>query len=56
LLARLLDKSQYGSEGPATGRTDTGGFVWFSAVSKQVLTWFSRSKLPLLTPHAGLLI
>jgi len=40
LDAGLLARSQY-SEGPATGRLDTG-FSWFPFVYKQMLRWFAR--------------
>ena len=40
LDAGLLARSQY-SEGPATGRLDTG-FSWFPCVYKQILRWFPR--------------
>jgi len=40
LDAGLLARSQY-SEGPATGRLDTG-FSWFPCAQKQMLRWFPR--------------
>jgi hypothetical protein len=44
LDAGLLARSQY-SEGPGTGRLDTG-FSWFPCVYKRMLRWFPRSQVP----------
>jgi hypothetical protein len=40
----LLAKSQFHPEGPATGQLDQG-FLWFSLVPEQMLSWYPNSTL-----------
>jgi hypothetical protein len=40
-------------EGPATGHLDQG-FLWFSSILQQMLSWYPDSELPLRASHAAL--
>jgi hypothetical protein len=47
--AGLLARSQFASEGPATGQLDQG-FPWFSSVPEQMLSWYPNSTLHCILP------
>jgi hypothetical protein len=53
LFARLLARSQYAS-GRSCDRPSRHRFSWFFSVFKQMLRWFTSSKLLLRASHAAL--